>query len=169
MISASFLLQILSLMIRFPSAEKLITLLLRVLDKMIPDPPRPETVYRTRFEVFLHSGVPLSTHEGKDMSNRITTEEYVRVTVVPRTPGGKIANIDGPVTLTSSDDSIAEVIGDKVIGRSPGVVQIKATFDADLGAGRREIELTGPLEVIEPEAATGELVFDEPVLTPPAE
>lgn len=98
---------------------------------------------------------------------RLTNEQKVRVTVSPKTGGGHAAKIDGAVKFTSSDESVAtvEAIDDTsatVTAVAPGVAQITASFDADLGDGVREITASGAVEVVEAEAATGEIVFGDP-------
>ena len=102
---------------------------------------------------------------------RITNEEQVRVTVVPKTAAGNPARIDGAVEWQSTDESVATVTPDgdmSAIVRSvaPGVTQIIAVFDADLGEGVRPVEMSGALEVVEAEAVIGEIVFGTPELKP---
>lgn len=106
--------------------------------------------------------------------SRLTTEQsYPAVGVAPTTLAGNPATIDGDVTFQSSDDAVAVVI--PIDGRTariqavgPGVTQILASFDADLGAGVRTVTLTSALEVVLPEAVGGTIVFGTPELTPPA-
>ena len=120
-----------------------------------------------RFALRIHFN-PQTFVEGFDMA-RITTEQARDVTVVPKTQGGAIARIDGEVAFSSSDEAVAVVnktgpASAEVIGVGEGVAQIRASFDADLGAGVRQVELTGAVEVVAAEAVTGELVFGEPRL-----
>lgn len=120
------------------------------------------------FRWFLGSGIQ-SYVEG--YMARITTEEQVSVVVTPVTPGNHPAKIDGDVTFTSSDESVATVVstgqfGAMVTAVSKGAAQITATFDADLGEGLRSIELSGAVEVVDAEAITGVLEFGTPELVP---
>lgn len=105
------------------------------------------------------------------MMARITNEEQVSVTVVPKTPAGRPARIDGDVEWSSSDTAVATVVptgplSARVISVAPGVTQIFAVFDADLGEGVRPVEMSGALEVVEAEATAGEIVFGAPELKP---
>lgn len=102
---------------------------------------------------------------------RITTEEQVSVTVRPLTQHGKPASIDGSVEFTSSDPAVASVTSNGpltalVVAVGTGVAQITATFDADLGAGVRPVEMSGALEVVGAEATTAEIVFGTPEAQP---
>jgi hypothetical protein len=102
---------------------------------------------------------------------RITNEQQVSVEVRPLTQGGRPARIDGEVEWASSDESVATVtstgpMSALVVSVGPGVTQISAVFDADLGEGVRPVEMTGALEVVEAEAVTAEIVFGTPELKP---
>lgn len=102
---------------------------------------------------------------------RITTEEQVSVSVQPLTAHGKPAAIDGVVEFASSDPAVATVTstGDLsalVVAVAAGVAQITATFDADLGAGVRPVEMSGALEVVAAEAVTAEITFGTPEAQP---
>lgn len=124
-------------------------------------------VYRGRDPFVLRFGDRGFSVEGENLMARLTTEEKRKVRVVPRTPAGHEAKIDGDVAFESSDESIARIepVDNEsayVIAVGEGVAQITAQFDADLGEGTRTIELTGAVEVVGAEATTGELVFDEP-------
>ena len=99
--------------------------------------------------------------------SRINTEEQVKVTVVPKTARGNPATIDGAVEFTSSDPNVATVtpidnLSAMVKSVAPGVAQIFASFDADLGEGVRAVEMSGALEVVPAEATVGEIVFGSP-------
>ena len=88
---------------------------------------------------------------------RITTEQQVSVTVRPLTEAQRPARIDGEVEFSTTDALVATVVKTgpnscDVISQAPGVCQIAAVFDADLGAGVRPVEMTGAIEVVEPEA-----------------
>jgi hypothetical protein len=102
---------------------------------------------------------------------RITNEQQVSVEVRPLTQAGRPARIDGAVEWASSNTSVATVtstgpMSALVVSVGPGVTQISAVFDADLGEGVRPVEMTGALEVVEAEAVTAEIVFGTPTLKP---
>jgi hypothetical protein len=102
---------------------------------------------------------------------RITNEQQVSVEVRPLTQAGRPARIDGAVEWASSDTSVATVtstgaMSALVVSVGPGVTQISAVFDADLGEGVRPVEMTGALEVVEAEAVTAEIAFGAPELKP---
>lgn len=102
---------------------------------------------------------------------RITTEQQVSVTVAPKTAAGRDAAIDGAVDFSSSDPTVATVeatgpLAGLVKAVGPGVAQIMAAFDADLGEGVRAIELTGAIEVVPAEAVGAEIVFGTPEVQP---
>ena len=111
---------------------------------------------------------PQSFIEGDNLVARINTEQKVKVTVAPKTAGGHDAPIDGAVSFTSHNESVAsiEVIDDLsafVVGVGVGAALITATFDADMDEGEnREITATGAIEVVAAEAETAEVVFGEP-------
>jgi len=98
---------------------------------------------------------------------RITTEEQVSVTIAPKTAHGNPAPIDGTADFQSSDPTVATVTATGpltavVKSVAPGVAQITASFDADLGAGVRPVEMSGALEVVAAEATTAEITFGTP-------
>jgi uncharacterized protein YjdB len=103
---------------------------------------------------------------------RLTNEEQVSVTVAPKTAAGRPATIDGNVAWASSDEAVCTVastgpLTGLVVAVGPGVAQVTAVFDADLDVGEtREITMSGAVEVVAAEAATGEIVFGTPELTP---
>lgn len=102
---------------------------------------------------------------------RITNEQQITVTVAPKTAAGRDARIDGAVEWMSTDPAVATVrstgpLSGLVESVGPGVTQIIATFDADLGDGVRPIEMSGALEVVEAEAVTAEITFGTPELKP---
>lgn len=104
---------------------------------------------------------------------RITNEEQISVVVAPKTPGNHPAKIDGNVTFSSSDETVATVVstgqfGARVTGVAAGAAVITASFDADMGEGVSTITLTGAIEVVDAQAVTGVLEFGTPELQPPA-
>lgn len=107
--------------------------------------------------------------EGNRM--RITNEQQVGFTVEPKTAAGNAAPIDGEIEVSSSDEAVCTVEKTgpnaglvKAVG--PGVAQIFASFDADLGEGVRAVEMSGAIEVVQAEAETAEIVFGTPELKP---
>lgn len=104
--------------------------------------------------------------------SRITNEQQVPITVVPKTEAGRVAQIDGDVTFTSSDETVATVTSTGpntalVVAVGPGASQITATFDADLDADEfREVVLSGAVEVVPAEATQGVIEFGTPELQP---
>lgn len=102
---------------------------------------------------------------------RITTEQQVSITVTPKTAAGRNAVIDGAVDFSSSDPAVATVeatgpLAGLVKAVGPGVAQILASFDADLGEGVRAVEFTGAIEVVPAEAVSAEIVFGTPETQP---
>ena len=96
---------------------------------------------------------------------RLTNEQKCTVTVKPTTAAGKPATIDGAVTYTSSSADVATIDADGlIVAKGVGIAQITATFDADLGEGVRNVELSGVVEVVAAEATTGVIEFGEPTL-----
>jgi len=99
---------------------------------------------------------------------RITVDQQLPFQVNPLTARGRAAVIDGEVTFTSSDETIAtvEITGPtsgKIIPTGkPGLVQITARFDADLDEGVREVVSTAAVEIVEAEATSGVIEFGEP-------
>ena len=93
---------------------------------------------------------------------RMTNEQFTLATLVVLTTAGNPATFDGPAVLVSSDETVVRVEGDKLIAVAPGVAQITATIDADLGDGVRTLEASGAIEVVAAEADTFELRFSDP-------
>ncbi|MCS6828331.1 MAG: hypothetical protein NZ553_17075 [Caldilinea sp.] len=141
---------------------------------------------RTTIERILADLKPLWRERGKEFTYRwtfgrqtfveglmarITNEQQVKVTVRPLTAAGRPARIDGEVEFISTDENVATIsridaMSAMVISGNPGVTQIVATFDADLGEGVRPVEMSGALEVVEAEAERGEIIFGTPELKP---
>lgn len=125
-----------------------------------PSVPTPSVLWR----VWL---TPTSFIDTEDLHMRISTEQKIKVTIAPKTAAGNDAPIDGAVAFSVDDDSVARIerIDDTsayIVGVAPGAVLVRASFDADLGEGVREIVATGALEVAAAEAETAEIVFGEP-------
>lgn len=106
---------------------------------------------------------------------RITVDQQLPFNVNPLTSRGRAAQIDGEVKFSSSDETIATVSNTgpesgmiKPTGK-PGVVQITARFDADLGEGVREITTTAAVEIVEAEATSATIEFGTPEATEEAE
>jgi hypothetical protein len=100
---------------------------------------------------------------GDDMAYTLPVAKQVHVQVAYVDTGGNPATIDGDVSWSSSDNSIAAVLVDstdttKAIVRSGtklGQVQVTATADADLGDGIREIITPMDVSVVAGEAVAG--------------
>lgn len=98
----------------------------------------------------------------------LTTEQQVRLSVTPMTPGGQPATVDGEVqwsvegacTLEAIDATSTWVVAGATIGDS--VVTCKA--DADLGSGVVPLADTATIHVENPMASNLGLAVDEPVL-----
>jgi len=124
----------------------------------------------TREDVAFRFALPPQSYiEGT--KTRLNTEQQVAVSVVAKTAAGHDAKIDGDVVFASSDTSVATVTSTgpnaaTIVATGPGAAQITAEFDADLGAGKRSVLLSGAVEVVDAEADTGELVFASPTLQP---
>lgn len=108
----------------------------------------------------------LTAKKGFEM--RLNTEQKVLVQVMATTLKGNPAPIDGDVVFGVSDTTVATVepvdaTSCYIVGLAPGVVQVTADFDADLGEGVRPVGLSGALEVVSAEATSGELVFNDPI------
>lgn len=103
----------------------------------------------------------------------MSTEEQVRLSITPLTPGGDAAPIDGPAqwtiegacTLVPIDDTSTWVRGNAgAVGDS--VVTVAA--DADMGQGFVPIADTCVVHVASPMAASLGMAADAPVLIPEA-
>lgn len=125
--------------------------------------PMPTAMLRVRLG-------PSSYIEGFQLM-RLTNEQRVLVTAIAMTAAGNPASIDGAVTFNSLDESVARIepvdaTSAYVVAVAEGSSQIFASFDADLGEGVRNIELSGVIEVVPAEAERGEIQFGTPELTP---
>lgn len=124
-----------------------------------------------KFMYLWYSAGPLMLR-GNQM--RITVEQQLTGTIVPKTRLGQIAQIDGDVEFSSSDPSVCTVeatgpMSVKVTPVAPGVCQVFAAFDADLGEGVRPVEMSDAIEVVAAEAVTGTITWDPPTdMQPPA-
>lgn len=109
---------------------------------------------------------------GDNDTMRITTEQSLPISVNPLTPHGRAAVVDGAVLFSSSDETVATVESTGPMSAvvrptgKPGIVEIRAKFDADLGPEVRYIEAVGAVEVVLAEASNGQIVFGEPTDTP---
>ena len=129
---------------------------------------RPRWIERGKFSTFRWH---LSRHhfiEGNRM--RLTNEQEVTFSIAAKTAAGNPAPLDGPASVTSSDEAVAVVVMNEdgvsgvVRAVGPGVAQIFATADADLGDGVRPLEFSGAIEVVQAEAEVAEFTFGEPTL-----
>lgn len=83
------------------------------------------------------------------MDFKSTVEQNVRVTLAPKTKGGKSAQVDGKptweilsgnATIQPAEDGLSAVF---VSEDTEGSSTYKVTADADLGEGVRNLEVTG--------------------------
>jgi hypothetical protein len=101
--------------------------------------------------------------KGNEMAYNLPVAKQVYVQVAYVDAGGNPATIDGDVSWSSSDDTIAAVTVDssdttKALVRSGtklGQAQVTATADADLGDGMREILTPMDVAVVAGEAVAG--------------
>lgn len=98
--------------------------------------------------------------------NTITIDQKIPFTIAFQDSAGNAARVDGPVTVETSDPAIATVTGLSADGLTgfvsavaAGTVQVRASGDADLGAGVRPVLVTGDLEVVAGEAVVGTMAF----------
>jgi len=98
----------------------------------------------------------------------LSTEEKVRLSVTPMTPGGQPATVDGAVqwsvegacTLEAIDATSTWVLAGATVGDSV----VTAAADADLGTGVVPLADTATIHVANPMAANLGMEADEPVL-----
>ena|SRR5687767_2859579 len=98
-----------------------------------------------------------------------TNEQKVPVKLEPKTIGGQPAQVDGPVLWeTLEGDATFDFPGEGlegfiVSGTAVGHSQVKATADADMGAGVRHIEIIFDYEVTAAGAETFGVVIGDAV------
>jgi len=101
----------------------------------------------------------------------ISTEEKIRLSVAPMTPGGQPAPVDGPTQWTVTGACTLEPIDDTstwvVSGATIGDSVVTATADADLGAGVVNIADTCTVHVANPMASSLGLSAGQPELKTP--
>jgi hypothetical protein len=108
------------------------------------------------------------TAKGENMAYTLPDGSAVKVRISYVDAQGNPASIDGDVTWSSSDASIATVQADAddttnaivMASGTLGQVQIVARADADLGSGVRELITTMDVEIVAGEAVAGTI---EPV------
>jgi hypothetical protein len=121
----------------------------------------PTTVGKRTITIY-HSGIKV-TAEGDHVMYTLAIGFQVKMQVAYFDSAGNPATVDGNVLWTSSDDDLASVTPDPddstivtVASLSQlGQVQITATADADLGAGKRQLITTADIEIVAGEAVTG--------------
>lgn len=98
--------------------------------------------------------------------NTITIDQKIPFTIAFQDSAGNAARVDGPVTVEVSDPTLAEVVdlsadglSGAIAGKAAGIVQVRASGDADLGAGVRPVLVTGDLEIVAGEAVVGTMTF----------
>jgi len=116
--------------------------------------------------VTLRFGAFTVTARGDDMSYSLPSGMQVHIEVSYVDAAGNPAKVDGDVTWSSSDETIATVTSEppsRAIIRAVGPVgqaQIMATADADLGEGVRPLVTTMDVAIVAGEAVAGSI---EPV------
>jgi hypothetical protein len=105
------------------------------------------------------------TARAKDMAYTLPDGNQVQVEISYVDAQGNPATVDGEVSWSSSDPTIATVTVDNqnsqraivaaAAGGTIGQAQITATADADLGEGTRELITTMDVEVVAGEAVSG--------------
>src|SRR5262245_57486950 len=110
------------------------------------------------------------TAKGTRIMYTLPVDHFVKMKVSYKDAAGNPATVDGPVTWSSSDSTIATVVADtaddkqcKVTPLKLGQVQVVARADADLGQGVRDLITTSDIEVVAGEAVAGTI---EPVGVP---
>jgi hypothetical protein len=113
---------------------------------------------------------------GDEMAYKLATGFQVGVQVSYVDAKGNPAAVDGPVSWSSSDPTIATVTVDANdstratvvgVGDNLGIAQVTTTADADLGQGVRQILTTVDVEVVAGEAISGTItVMGEAVPVP---
>jgi hypothetical protein len=101
------------------------------------------------------------TARGNEMAYTLASGMQVHVKVAYVDAAGNPAVVDGPVTWSSSDETLATVAVEgtdtalvKTIGPT-GQCQVVATADADLGSGVREVITPMDLTIAAGEAVSG--------------
>jgi hypothetical protein len=129
-----------------------------------------ESVSRAGAFVTLNFGAITVTARGDDMAYTLPDGNKVKVKISYVDNQGNPATVDGEVSWSSSDETIAMVQADgadstqavvtTTQGGTIGQMQITARADADLGEGIRELITTMDVEVVAGEAVAGTI---EPV------
>jgi len=123
--------------------------------------PPPPSVPLVRLTMS-YGGVK-STHTGAtSMAYTLRNDQQVGLQIAYIDAGGNPAEVDGAVTWESSDDTIAAVEDPSsdgtnvmLVAQGNGNCQIKATADADLGSGVRELITLMDVTVVSGEAVAG--------------
>jgi hypothetical protein len=99
---------------------------------------------------------------GETIMYALPIDHTVRMQISYIDAAGNPARIDGEVTWTSSDESVATVKVDsadssivQVLPVTVGQMQIRANADADLGAGVRNLLTVADVEIVAGEAVAG--------------
>ena len=88
----------------------------------------------------------------------LTNEQKVKLTLAPKTQLGNPASLDGIPVWNTSDSNVATLdvspdgLSAYVISNNPGVSQISAICDGDLGDGVRELSSAVDVQVVLAEA-----------------
>jgi len=128
--------------------------------KVTRTPPPPAVPLVT---VSMTYGGVTSTHTGASaMAYTLRNDQQVGLKIAYVDAGGNPAKVDGAVTWESSDDTSATVEDASadgttvtLVAQGNGNAQIKATADADLGSGVRELITLMDVSVVSGEAVAG--------------
>jgi Big-like domain-containing protein len=125
--------------------------------ELVPPPaPNPIAVRVTT----TYGGFSTTTTGGTDMAYNLPSRMQLHVAVAYADADGHPATVDGDVTWTSSDDTIATVTADGAASAlcaavGLGTAQITASADADLGQGVRALLTVFDVTVVAGEAVAG--------------
>lgn len=101
----------------------------------------------------------------------LNTEQKVRATLAPLTAGGNAAPVEnvrweadeGPLAVEVSDNPlVCDFRALPLADENPVTMQVRCLFDADLGAGVREMVAIGEITVVPAEAVIASIAFGTP-------
>lgn len=126
-----------------------------------PPPPRPSGAVTSIVTTKLDGGFAI-TARGPTMAYVLPDGMQVGLQISYVDAEGNPAKVDGVVAWSSANDDIAHVIVEgsdglnvTLLGLSPGMTQITAKADADMGDGVRALITTLDVEVAPGEAVAG--------------
>src|SRR4029077_10298507 len=101
---------------------------------------------------------------GEALMYTLPVDHFVLMQISYTDAAGNPAKIDGEVTWTSSDESVATVQVDaadssivRVLPVVVGQMQVRASADADLGTGVRKLLTVADIEIVAGEAIAGSI------------